>query len=435
MSITNSELESRRLAAVSSGVDCTFPIFIERALSAELWDVEGRRYIDFVGGMGALAVGHSHPRIVAAVRDQLDRFTHTFFGTAPYEGYIALAERLNAIAPITAPVKTLLVTTGAEAVENSVKIARCYTGRRGIIVFSGSFHGRTLLTLGMTAQVNPYKKCFGPFPGDIYRVPFPYAYRGISTQDALSALHALFETELDASDVAAIVIEPVQGEGGFLSPPPEFLKDLRLICDTHGIMLVADEVQSGFGRTGRMFAIENFHVQPDLITAAKSIAGGLPIAAVIGKGDIMDSVHPGGLGGTYAGNPLACAAALAVLDVFEKEGLLSRAEEIGARLEAGFERLRTASNHKEIGEIRRLGAMIGIEMVRDSVSREPATDITARIIKEAARDGLLLASTGRFQNVIRILVPLTTSNEILDEGVSILGRSMQRVSNTSGHND
>ncbi|MER9696245.1 4-aminobutyrate--2-oxoglutarate transaminase [Mesorhizobium sp. M0179] len=427
MSVTNRELDSRRRAAVPSGVACAFPIFADRALNAELWDVDGRRYIDFVGGMGALAVGHSHPGIVAAVRDQLNRFTHTFFGTAPYEGYVALAERLNALAPM-APAKTLLVTTGAEAVENAVKIARYHTGRRGIIVFSGSFHGRTLLTLGMTAQVNPYKMGFGPFPGDIYRVPFPYAYRGISTQDALSALHALFETELNASEVAAIIIEPVQGEGGFLPASSEFLKALRQICDTHAIVLVADEVQSGFGRTGRLFAIENFDVQPDLIAAAKSLAGGLPLAAVIGKAEIMDSVHRGGLGGTYAGNPLACAAALAVLDVVENEGLLTRAEEIGARLQAGFERLRIRSNHAEIGEIRRLGAMIGIELVTDSVSREPATDVTARIIQEAARNGLLLASAGRFHNVIRFLVPLTTSNDILDEAISILGRSMEDMS-------
>ncbi|TIO74086.1 4-aminobutyrate--2-oxoglutarate transaminase [Mesorhizobium sp.] len=428
MSISNRELDSRRVAAVPNGVACAFSIFTERALNAELWDVEGRRYIDFVGGMGALAVGHSHPAILEAVRNQLNHFTHTFFGTAPYEGYVALAERLNAVAPFSGPAKTLLVTTGAEAVENAVKIARYYTGRRGIIVFSGSFHGRTLLTLGMTAQVNPYKEGFGPFPGEIYRVPFPYPYRGITTQDALSALRNLFETELDASEVAAIVIEPVQGEGGFLPASSEFLTALRQICDTHGIVLVADEVQAGFGRTGKLFSIENFDVQPDLIAAAKSLAGGLPLAAVIGRAEIMESVHRGGLGGTYAGNPLACAAALAVLDVLENEGLLARAEAIGARLQAGFERLRIRSNHAEIGEIRRLGAMIGIEFVTDSGSREPATDVTARIITEAAQNGLLLASAGRFHNVIRFLVPLTTSNEILDEAVSILGRSMESVS-------
>ncbi|MGX9148356.1 4-aminobutyrate--2-oxoglutarate transaminase [Mesorhizobium sp. 128a] len=431
ISATNAELDKRRIAALPKGVSCAFPFYAQRASSAEVWDVEGNRYIDFVGGMGALAVGHAHPKVVAAVREQLDRFTHTFFGTAPYEGYVSLAERLNALAPISADVKTFLVTTGAEAVENCVKIARYYTKRRGVVVFSGGFHGRTLLTLGMTAQVSPYKEGFGPFPGDIYRVPYPYSYRGVSSEDALSALEALFATELEPSAIAAVVIEPVQGEGGFLPAPVDFMRGLRAICTKHGIVLVADEVQSGFARTGRLFSIEHSGVEPDLIAAAKSLGGGLPLAAVTGKAEIIDSVHPGGLGGTYAGNPLACAAALAVLDVIDEERLFENAERIGERLEAHLNRIRLKTNQTNIGEIRRLGAMLGVEFVEETESRVPADALVREIIQRAWKRGLLLASAGRYHNVIRVLVPLTISDDLLDEAVDILETSIQECSATN----
>ncbi|NGO53873.1 4-aminobutyrate--2-oxoglutarate transaminase [Allomesorhizobium camelthorni] len=424
---TNAELERRRREAVAKGVSCSFPMFAARAENAELWDVEGRRYIDFVGGMGALAVGHSHPHVVAAIQDQLTRFSHTFFGTAPYEGYVAVAERLNAMAKVGSQAKTLLVTTGAEAVENCVKIARAFTGRRGIVVFGGSFHGRTLLTMGMTGKVNPYKGTFGPFPGEIYRVPFPYPYRDISSDHALAALDSLFETEIEPAAVAAFVIEPFQGEGGFLPAPTDYLIALRQLCDRHGILLVADEVQSGFGRTGHLFAIEHSAVEPDLIAVGKSLGAGLPIAAVVGKAEIMDCVGSGGLGGTYAGNPLACAAALSVMDVLQEEKLLDRAVEIGDRLDAGLRRIRRKGNRTSIGDIRRLGAMIGVEFVEDEDSRVPARDLTARIIQEAASRGLLLAAAGRHFNVIRVLVPLTISNDLIDEAIAILEESIDRA--------
>jgi 4-aminobutyrate aminotransferase / (S)-3-amino-2-methylpropionate transaminase / 5-aminovalerate transaminase len=425
--MTNSQLEERRKAAIPQGVACAFPIFAVRAANAEVWDVEGRRYIDFIGGMGTLAVGHSHPRVVAAVKAQLERFTHTFFGSLPYDGYVSVAERLNAIAPFSAEAKTLLVTTGAEAVENAVKIARVYTRRRGVVVFSGAFHGRTLLTLAMTSQTTPYKKGFGPFPGDVYRLPYPYEYRGISVDESLRCLDEVIGAEIEAGEIAGIVIEPLQGEGGFLPAPFDFLKSLRSICSRHGIVLIADEVQSGFGRTGKNFAIEYSGVEPDLLAVGKSLGGGLPIAGVIGRAEIMDSVPTGGLGGTYAGNPLGCAAALAVLEVIEQEALRSRAQEIGARLVACFEALRTESNNTTIGDIRGLGAMIGIELVADAESRQPATALTSRLIEDAAINGLLLASSGRFQNVIRVLAPLTLSDDIMDEALGIFGASLQRA--------
>jgi 4-aminobutyrate aminotransferase/(S)-3-amino-2-methylpropionate transaminase len=424
---SNRELEIRRQAAIPNGVSCAFSIFVEHAADAEVWDVEGRRYIDFIGGMGALAVGHSHPRVVAAIKAQLDRFTHTFFGSLPYDGYVAVAERLNAIAPFSGPAKTLLVTTGAEAVENAVKIARSYTKRPGIVVFSGAFHGRTLLTLAMTSQSIPYKQGFGPFPGNVHRVPYPYEYRGISVQDALRSLDVLIGAEIEAQQIAAIVVEPLQGEGGFLPAPAEFLSGLRSICDANGILLVADEVQSGFARTGRNFAIEHSGVEPDLLAVGKSLGGGLPIAAVVGKAGVMDCVPEGGLGGTYAGNPLSCAAALAVLRVMEEEALSSRALRVGERLVAGFKAIRMKSNRPVIGDIRGLGAMIGVELVEDLESREPATALAAKLVEDAAQNGLLLAPSGRSHNVIRLLVPLTLSDAIIDEALSIFEASLERA--------
>ncbi|MER9076693.1 4-aminobutyrate--2-oxoglutarate transaminase [Mesorhizobium sp. M0904] len=424
---SNVTLDERRKAALPVGVSCSFPIYADRGQNAELWDVEGRRYIDFVGGMGALAVGHSHPAVVSAVQAQLNRFSHTFFGTAPYESYIALAEKLNERCNVGGKAKTLLVTTGAEAVENAVKIARAHTKRRGIVVFGGGFHGRTLLTMAMTGKVNPYKKAFGPFPSDIYRAPFPGLYRGVGVEHCLAALDTLFESEIEPSAVAAFVIEPLQGEGGFIPAPTEFMEAIRQLCDQHGIVLVADEVQSGFGRTGRLFAMEHTGVAPDLIVMGKSLGAGLPIAAVVGRAEIMDAADVGGLGGTYAGNPLACAAALAVIDVLNKEALIDRANEIGARLVRGFQRMQTKKNRSVIGDIRGLGAMIGVEFIEDEETRAPARPFVTKVIKEAAKRGLLLASAGRHFNVIRILVPLTVSDDVIDEALDIMDQSIDAV--------
>lgn len=423
--VLNAVLDERRKAALPIGVSCSFPIYADKGQNAELWNVEGRRYIDFVGGMGALAVGHSHPEIVSAVQAQLLRFSHTFFGTAPYESYVGLAEKLNERCKVGGRAKTLLVTTGAEAVENAVKIARAHTKRRGIVVFGGGFHGRTLLTMAMTGKVSPYKKAFGPLPGDIYRTPFPDLYRGLSVEHCLTALDTLFESEIEPSAVAAFVIEPLQGEGGFIPAPAAFIEAIRQVCNRHGIVLVADEVQSGFGRTGRLFAIEHSGVEPDMIAMGKSLGAGLPIAAVVGKAEIMDAADVGGLGGTYAGNPLACVAALAVIDVLDKENLIGRAQEIGERLVQGFESMQKKTNRSAIGEIRGLGAMIGVEFVEDDETRKPARSLVSRIVKDAADRGLLLASAGRHFNVIRILVPLTISNQTIDEALDIIEQSIE----------
>ncbi|MER9883583.1 4-aminobutyrate--2-oxoglutarate transaminase [Mesorhizobium sp. M0118] len=433
----STELKKRRESALPGGVACAFPICAERAQGAEIWDTEGRRYIDFIGGMGALAVGHSHPKVVDAVREQLQRFTHTFFGSIPYDGYVRLAERLNEIAPFATPAKTLLVTTGAEAVENAVKIARFHSGRRGVVVFRGGFHGRTLLTLAMTSQLDPYKRGFGPFPTDVYHAPFPSTYRGPSTDEALQALRDLFETQIEPDQLAAMVIEPVQGEAGFLPAPPEFMRGLRALCDAHGIVMIADEVQSGFARTGRVFAIEHSGVEPDLVALGKSFGGGLPIAAVIGKAVIMDAVPPGGLGGTYAGHPLACAAALAALHVLEEENLPARSIKIGESLTTGFRSLNLRTDCSAIGEVRGLGAMIAIEFVDDAVSRRPATALTENLVEDAARHGLLLASAGPFHNVIRVLAPLTASDTIIEEALTIFEKSYARVASLthSGSSD
>ncbi|ESY79371.1 4-aminobutyrate aminotransferase [Mesorhizobium sp. LNHC221B00] len=419
-------MDDRRKAALPVGVSCANPIYADRGQNAELWDVEGRRYIDLVGGVGALAVGHCHPKIVGAVQAQLGKFSHTFFGTIPYEGYITLAERLNERCKVGGRAKTLLVTTGAEAIENAVKIARAYTKRHGIIVFGGAFHGRTLLTMAMTGKVTPYKHSFGPFPGGIYRAPFPDLYRGIDVEHCLSALDTVFETEIEPSAVAAFVIEPLQGEGGFIPAPAEFMEGIRRLCDRHGIVLVVDEVQSGFGRTGCLFAVEHTGIEPDLIAMGKGLGAGLPISAVVGKAEMMDSVKVGGLGGTYAGNPLACAAALAAIDVLDEENLLARAREIGARFTAGFQRIQ--KKHRSIiGDIRGLGAMIGVEFVKDEETRKPARSLTAKVIKEAADRGLLLVSAGRHFNVIRLLLPLTLSDAIIDEALSIVEDSIDAV--------
>jgi 4-aminobutyrate aminotransferase/(S)-3-amino-2-methylpropionate transaminase len=422
---SNAELLDRRTRAVPRGVGHATPIYAARAENAEVWDVDGKRYIDFAGGIAVLNTGHRHPKVMAAVQAQLERYTHTAFQVMAYEPYIALAERLNTLAPFKGPAKTILFTTGAEAVENAIKIARAATGRPGVIAFTGAFHGRTLLTMGLTGKVLPYKKGFGPFPSDLYHVPFPIEHHGVSVADSLKAINFLFKADIEPARVAAIVIEPVQGEGGFYVAPKELLVELRKLCDAHGILLISDEVQAGFARTGKMFGIEHSGVEPDLIAIAKSLAGGLPLSGVVGRAEIMDACEPGGLGGTYGGNPVACAAALAVLDVIEGEKLLDRANAMGERIKAKLNQLAKRNDLMPIAAIRGPGAMIGFEIVKHRGSFEPDADATKRLTTAALEKGLIVLSCGTFANVIRILVPLTASDAIVDEGMKMLESAMQ----------
>jgi len=423
----NRELIDRRNAAVARGVAHACHVFPERAKNAEIWDVDGRRYVDFAGGIAVLNVGHLHPRVQAAVAAQMERYTHPAFQVMPYEPYVELAERLAALAPGDFSKKAVLLTTGAEAVENAVKIARAFTGRPAVVAFDGAFHGRTLFTLAMTGKATPYKLGFDPLPGGVFHAPFPSEYRGVSGDDSLRALERLFKVDVPADRVAAVVIEPVQGEGGFYVAPFDFLRRLRELCDEHGILLVADEIQSGVARTGRFFAIEHSGVVPDLLTVAKSLAGGLPLSGVVGRADVMDAPGPGGLGGTYGGNPVACAAALAVLDVIREEKLLDRAATLGERLGAELERLARDPRLECIGEVRRLGAMCALELVSDRATREPAPELTARVTQRALANGLVILACGLHGNVLRILVPLTASDAIVAEGISILEASLREA--------
>ena len=422
---SNAALMARRRAAMPRGSGQVHEVFVDRALNAEVWDVEGRRYIDFAGGIGVLNTGHRHPQIVAAVREQLDRVTHTCFQVLAYEPLVELAERLNALAPGAAPKKTFFMTTGAEAVENAIKFARAYTKRSGVIAFGGGFHGRTMLTLSLTGKVAPYKVGFGPFPAEIFHARFPNDLFGVSVQDAMASIEHIFKTEIEAERVAAIIVEPVQGEGGFYIAPFDFLQALRSLCDRYGIVLIADEIQSGCGRTGTWYAIEHSGVVPDIITMAKSIAGGFPISAIVGRADIMDAPNPGGLGGTYSGNPLAAVAALEVLKVFEKEQLLTRARVLGKRLRSGLEKI--AKKHRAVGDVRGLGAMVAMELFEDGKLDAPDAELTKRLVSEADRRGLILLSCGSNANIIRVLVPLTASDKIVDEGMRILEESFDAV--------
>ncbi|MEM9010391.1 MAG: 4-aminobutyrate--2-oxoglutarate transaminase [Pseudomonadota bacterium] len=417
---SNEALLARRQAAVARGVASAAPIFAARAENAELWDVEGQRFIDFAGGIAVLNTGHRHPGVIAAAKAQEDLYTHTSFQVVPYEPYVALAEKLNALAPGDAPKKTLLVTTGAEAVENAVKIARAATGRPGIIAFSGGYHGRTLMTLGLTGKVSPYKKDVGPFPADIFRAPFPDARTGVTVADALKGLETLFLTDADPSRVAAIILEPVLGEGGYHPVPAEMWQALRAICDRHGILLISDEIQAGFGRTGSWFAIEHSGVVPDLITVAKSMAGGYPIAGVIGRADLMDALEPGGLGGTYGGNPVACAAALAAIEAIEAEGLLARSTALGEVMRARLAEMGGRVAPFRMWDIRGLGAMLAVEFVTDFDSATPDAAFTKSVIAHALRRGLILLACGMHGNAVRIMVPLTASDAIVEEGMAIL---------------
>ena len=422
---TNADLLARRNKAVPRGVAHAAPVYADRAENAELWDIEGKRYIDFAGGIAVLNTGHRHPKVLAAVKAQLERFTHTAFQVLAYEPYIELAERLNKLAPFKGPAKTILFTTGAEAVENAVKLARSATGRSGIIAFTGAFHGRTMLTMAMTGKVLPYKKSFGPLPAEIYHLPSPIPHHGVAVEDSLKALQFLFKADIEPQRVAAIIIEPVQGEGGFYVAPTELMVALRKICDQHGILLISDEVQAGFARTGKMFGIEHTGVEPDLIAIAKSLAGGFPLSGVIGKAAVMDSAEPGGLGGTYGGNPVACAAALAVLDVMQEEKLLDRANAVGTRIKAKLEKMARQNDLMPMAAVRGPGAMIGFEIVKERGGFDPDPDATRILTTKALELGLIVLSCGIYGNVIRILVPLTASDKIVDEGMNLLEQAMK----------
>ena len=421
----NLDLQARRDAAFARGLGNQLPIYVERARNAELWDVEGRRYIDFGSGIAVLNTGHLHPTVQAAVAKQLEAFSHTCLMVTPYATAVELAEALNVLAPGPGPKKTIFVTTGAEAVENAIKIARAHTGRAGVIAFGGGFHGRTFMAMALTGKVAPYKAGFGPFPAEVYHVPFPIGYHGVGVQDSLDALEQVFKCDIEPARVAAIIVEPVLGEGGFYVAPPEFLQSLRAICDAHGIVLIVDEIQTGFARTGRMFAIEHSGIEPDVMTMAKSLAGGFPLAAVVGKAHIMDAPLPGGLGGTYAGSPIACAAALAVLAVIEQEQLCARAAAMGAQMVAA---LREAQKSlPAIGEVRNLGAMVAIELVRNGDPHQPDADLAKSLVRHVAGKGLVLLSCGLYGNVIRFLAPLTASPQIVDEGLAIVVESLREL--------
>jgi len=421
--MNNSSWQQRKQNAFARGMGNIFPVFAERARNAEIWDVEGKRYIDFAGGIAVVNTGHSHPEVVKAVKDQLDAFSHTCVMVTPYSNAVELAERLAAVVPID-DAKTIFVSTGAEAVENAVKIARVATGRPGLVAFNGGFHGRTNLCMGLTGKVVPYKKGFGPFTPEIYHVPFPAQYLNITAEDSLAALEQLFKTDIEPDCVAAIIVEPIQGEGGFYSLPDGFLSELRTVCDQHGILLIVDEIQTGFGRTGRMFATEYEGVEPDIMTLAKGIAGGFPLAAVVGKKAVMDAPDPGGLGGTYAGSPLACAAALAVLDIIEKEALCERANAVGEALKAGLARMQ-AEYPDRIGDIRGKGAMIAMELIKNGDASQPDPELTKALSGKAAESGLIIISCGVRSNVIRMLTPLTIPMDQLEEGLEILANSFR----------
>ncbi|AET91605.1 4-aminobutyrate aminotransferase [Burkholderia sp. YI23] len=413
----NAALQARKNAATPRGVGVMCDFYAARAENAELWDVEGRRFIDFAAGIAVCNTGHRHPKIVEAIRAQLDCFTHTAYQIVPYESYVSLAEKISARAPSTYPNKTAFFTTGAEAVENAVKIARVATGRPGVIAFTGGFHGRTLMGMALTGKVMPYKIGFGPFPSDVFHAPFPNELHGVSVDDSLRALEHLFKADIDPTRVAAIIFEPVQGEGGFNPAPVEFVRGLRRICDELGILLIADEVQTGFARTGKLFAMEHYDVVPDLMTIAKSLAGGMPLSGVVGRADIMDAAAPGGLGGTYAGNPLAVAAAHAVLDIIDEEALCERAVVLGDKLKAKLESLRR--DVPQIADVRGPGAMIAVEFCTPGSNDADAA--FAKLVQTRALErGLLLLVCGVYSNVVRFLFPLTIQDQVFDEALGIL---------------
>jgi len=419
--VKNNELNERRLQATPRGIGVMCNFFAERAENATLWDVEGNEVIDFAAGIAVLNTGHRHPKVAAAVEKQLHAFTHTAYQVVPYESYITLAEKINARVPVEGPAKTAFFSTGAEAVENAIKIARAYSKRPGVIAFGGGFHGRTSMTMALTGKVAPYKIGFGPFPGSIFHAQYPNAVHDVSTQDALKSLDRIFKADIAPDQVAAILLEPVQGEGGFVIAPDDFMQGVRKICDQHGILLIADEVQSGYARTGKLFAMEHYSVKPDLITMAKSLAGGMPLSAVSGRAEVMDAPAPGGLGGTYAGNPLAIASALAVLEVIEEEQLCERSRELGEALVAELNNAR--ANCPYIADVRALGSMVAVEF-SDPQTGEPSPAFTQKVLAHALEAGLLLLSCGVYGNVIRFLYPLTIPDAQFRRALDIISRSL-----------
>ena len=419
------EIVERKERVVAAPLSLVHPIVASEARGATLTDVDGNTFIDFTGGVGCLNVGHSHPRLIEAAQEQLARFSHTDFTIVPYEVYVELAERLIAVSPFSGPAKAAFFNAGTEAIENSIKFARSYTKRPAIVVFEGAFHGRTMLSMTMTSKTHPYKAGLGPFAPEVYRVPFPHEYRGLDVDAALKALRRAFVTQVAAESVAAIVMEPILGEGGFVVAPTEFVQGVREICDEHGIVFVADEVQTGFGRTGKMWCIEHHGVEPDLMVMAKSIAGGLPLSAVVGRAEIMDAPPDSAIGGTYVGNPVAQAAAIAVLDVFEDEGLVDRAAAIGETIRDRM--LAWQGRWDKVGDVRGLGAMLAIELVEDPGTKEPAADRATAVIEEAARNGLLLIKSGTDGNCIRVLTPLVITDAELDEALGVWEEALATV--------
>ena len=424
-------LWARAQASVARAIFPQLPAFVERGQGAVLYDADGRAYVDLAGGVGCLAVGHAHPTVVRAVQEQAARFLHTDYAVAPYEGYVAVCERLCAAAPGGFPKKAALFNSGAEAVENAVKIARAYTGRSAVVAFEGAFHGRTYMALSLTSRVVPYKAGFGPFAPEVYRAPYPYPYRSPfpteleTVEDCLRRLVDLFTLHVEPERVAAVVVEPVLGEGGVVVPPPSFLPRLQELCRRHGILLVADEVQTGMGRTGRMWAVEHAGVQPDLLVVGKSLAAGLPLSAVVGRAEVMDAVREGGIGGTFVGNPVSCAAALAVFQVFEEERLVDRAREIGKRLLQAFRAFQ--EDCSLVGHVRGLGAMAGLELVTDREAKTPAAQHTQFVLRRAAERGVLLLRAGVYHNVVRVLPPLVVGDRELDPALGILGQCLREA--------
>jgi 4-aminobutyrate aminotransferase/(S)-3-amino-2-methylpropionate transaminase len=424
----NAEQLAARNQHVARGVASTTPVFVASAQGVHVEDVDGQHYLDFAAGIGTLAVGHSHPRVVAAIVEQAQRFTHSCFSVAMYAPYVELARRLGEIAPGDFPKRALLLNSGAEAVENAVKIARAATGRPAVIAFQNGYHGRTLLTMSLTGKVHPYREGFGPFAPEIYLSPYPYPYRFVGNEadclaDALDRLERLLQTQVAPETVAAVLVEPVQGEGGFVVPPSGFLRGLRELCDRHGILLIADEIQTGYGRTGTMFAVEHEGVVPDLLLVAKSLAGGMPLSGVVGRAELMDAPGPGSLGGTYSGNPVSCAAALAVLDVFEEEALLARAVAIGKLTRARLDAM--AARIEAIGEVRGLGPMLALELVGDRSTKEPAPALTQAVIRACHQRGLIILKCGLYENVIRLHIPFVASDAEVEQGLSILEAALK----------
>ncbi|GEM78834.1 4-aminobutyrate--2-oxoglutarate transaminase [Vibrio superstes] len=425
--MTNQQLHQRRSQVIAKGMGAVYPLYVERAENAHVWDVEGNKYIDFAAGIAVTNTGHSHPRITEAVKNQLDNFSHTCAMVTPYAPFIELAEKLTQLVPGDSEKKAIFLTTGAEAVENAVKIARAKTGRSGVIAFKGGFHGRTNLTMGLTGKIAPYKAGFGPFPGEIFHAPYPNAFHGVTVEQSMQALEDLFSCDIEPSRVAAIIFEPVQGEGGFYKAPTEFAQALRQLCDKHGIALIADEIQTGFARTGKMFATEHLGIEPDMMTLAKGIAGGFPISAVVGKSEIMDAAQPGGLGGTYAGSPLACVAGLEVLKIIEEEDLCNKAKGIGEIVNAHMTKLQ--QQVPSIGEVRTIGAMMAVEFT-DPKTGAPLPEVTKAVIGKAQENGVILLSCGVKANVVRLLPPLTIESEVLVEGLQKLENIILEVTHS-----